>query len=112
MMPGMNPRKMQQLMKQMGMKQKEIEAVRVIIETPEGNLVFENPSVTETQVQGQSTIQIMGKYTKVEAVKDVVIPDEDVALVSAQAGVSKEAARAALEHANGDLAQAIMDLQG
>ncbi len=99
-------------MKQMGMKQKEIEAVRVIIETPDGNLVFENPSVTETQVQGQSTIQIMGKYTKVQPATEVVIPEGDVELVSAQAGVSKEDARAALEHAKGDLAQAIMNLQG
>ena len=112
MMPGMNPRKMQQIMKQMGMKQKEIPAMRVIIETQDGNLVFENPSVTETQVQGQSTFQIMGKYAVVKQETEIDIPDEDVELVSSQAGVTKEAARKALEIAKGDLAQAIMDLQG
>lgn len=99
-------------MKQMGMKQKDIEALRVTIETPDGNLVFENPSVTETQVQGQSTFQIMGKYAKVEPVKELVIPDDDIDLVCAQANVSKEEARKALEEAGGDLAQAIMNLQG
>jgi nascent polypeptide-associated complex subunit alpha len=103
---------MQQLMKQMGMKQKEIPAMRVIIETQDGNLVFENPSVTETQVQGQSTFQIMGKYAVEKQETEIVIPDEDVELVSSQAGVTKEAARKALEIAKGDLAQAIMDLQG
>ena len=38
MLPGMNPRKMQQMMKQMGIKQVEIEATEVIIKTEEKNI--------------------------------------------------------------------------
>jgi nascent polypeptide-associated complex subunit alpha len=103
---------MQQLMRQMGMKQKEIPALRVIIETDEGNLVFTSPSVTETQIQGQSTFQIMGTYTMQSIETEPVIPDDDVELVSSQAGVSRDKAREALVRSKGDLAQAIMDLQG
>ncbi|MHC1605242.1 MAG: nascent polypeptide-associated complex protein [Candidatus Methanofastidiosia archaeon] len=108
-MPGMNPRKMQKLMKQLGMKQKEIEALKVIIETPKGNLIFENPQVTETQVQGQSTFQIVGKYTLQN--REEEITEEDIKLVSEQAKVSKEKALEALKEAKGDLAQAIVELE-
>lgn len=109
-MPGMNPRKMQKLMKQMGMKQNEINAIKVTIETPDGTLVFENPEVTETKIQGQSTFQVVGSYTKKR--EEVEIPDDDVELVMAQTNVPMERAREALEKTKGDIAQAIVELQG
>jgi nascent polypeptide-associated complex subunit alpha len=40
----------------------------------------------------------------------LLIPEEDVHLVAQQAGVDVEAARKALEAAEGDLAQAILNL--
>lgn len=110
MMPGMNPRKMQKLMKQMGMKQNEINALKVTIETPDGTLVFDNPEVTETKIQGQSTFQVVGSYTMQQ--EEIEVPDDDVELVVAQTNVTKEQARTALEKAKGDIAQAIVELQG
>ncbi len=41
----------------------------------------------------------------------VEIPEEDILLVAQQANVSMEKARAALEATEGDLAQAILNLQ-
>jgi alpha-NAC-related protein len=101
---------MQQLMRQMGMKQKEIPALRVIIETDEGNLVFTSPSVTETQIQGQSTFQIMGTYTMQSIETEPVIPDEK-SNCKLPGWCIKGQAREALVRSKGDLAQAIMDLQ-
>ena len=37
MIPGINPKQMQKAMKQLGMKQEEIQATEVIIKSPEKN---------------------------------------------------------------------------
>ena len=39
MLPGMNPRKMQQMMKKMGIAQQEVDATEVIIKTAEKEIV-------------------------------------------------------------------------
>jgi nascent polypeptide-associated complex subunit alpha len=130
---GMNPRKMKQMMKQMGIDVEEIDAERVVIETADGDLVFDGAQVTKMDAQGQETYQIVGSPDEVDdagvggaaAVEgdDAVaieeadddgpteIPDEDVRTVAERAGVSKSEARAALEDADGDLAAAILDLE-
>ncbi len=130
----MNPRKMKQMMKQMGIDVEEIDAERVVIETADGDdLVFDGADVTKMDAQGQETYQIVGSPDAVAdagaggaaAVEggdepalddadddgDDGIPEEDVKLVAQQAGVSKAAAREALEAANGEPARAISDLQ-
>ncbi|WP_277555630.1 nascent polypeptide-associated complex protein [Halobaculum limi] len=117
---GMNPRKMQQMMKQMGIDVTELDATKVVITTEDGEeLVFDGPQVTKMDAQGQETYQVVGSpetrdadagaepdadVTEVEAGG---VPDEDVELVAARAGVSKAEAREALEEADGDLAAAI-----
>ena len=64
---GLNPRKMKQMMKQMGIDVDELDADRVVIETPDDDLVFEAPQVTRMDAQGQQTYQIVGEP---EAVAD------------------------------------------
>jgi nascent polypeptide-associated complex subunit alpha len=126
---GMNPRKMKQMMKQMGIDVEDIDAERVVIETADGDLVFDGAQVTKMDAQGQETYQIVGSPTEVEsgsaagAVEaagadddaadegDAGIPDEDVALVAERAGVPQSTAREALEDADGDLAAAIAELE-
>ncbi|WP_049906397.1 nascent polypeptide-associated complex protein [Halorubrum aidingense] len=131
---GMNPRKMKQMMKQMGIDVEELDAERVVIETADGDLVFDGAQVTKMDAQGQETYQIVGSPTEVDdagaaespsavegdaeaaiddagADDDAEIPDEDVALVAERAGVPKSTAREALEDADGDLAAAIADLE-
>ncbi|RLM76001.1 nascent polypeptide-associated complex protein [Halorubrum sp. Atlit-26R] len=132
---GMNPRKMKQMMKQMGIDVEELDAERVVIETADGDdLVFDGAQVTKMDAQGQETYQIVGSPDAVAdagaggaaAVEggdaddpalddaddgDDGIPEEDVEQVAGEAGVSKSEARAALEDTDGDLAAAILDLQ-
>lgn len=106
MFGGLDPKKMQAVMKQMGIKQEEIEASRVIIEGPEKKVVITSPSVQKITMQGQVSWQITG-----EAKEEVGIKEEDIDLVAGQAGVSKEKARVALEKHGGDLAQALASLE-
>lgn len=63
--------------------------------------------------QGQKIFQVVGESLEERAIMrneeaKPKIPEEDVALVAEQAGVSLEEARAALEETGGDLAQAIL----
>ena len=107
----MNPRKMKQMMKQMGIDVEELDAERVVIETADGDdLVFDGAQVTKMDAQGQETYQIVGSPNAVAdagtggaaAVEggdaddpalddaddgDEGIPEEDVKLVAQQAGV-------------------------
>ena len=58
MMPGFNKKQLEQAMKQMGVKQENIEAEKVIIKTRDKNLVIENPEVTKINMMGQESLQI------------------------------------------------------
>ena len=103
---GFDPKKMQAMMKQLGMKQEDIDASKVIIEKNDGNkIVIENPSVARITVQGQETYQISGDSTEQEG-----ISEEDVKAVMEKANVDSKEARKALKENNGDLAEAILSL--
>ena len=111
MMPGMNPKKMKQMMKQIGMTMDQLEDVRqVVIYTAKGNYVFEQPEVVSTTMQGMTTYQVSGQAEFQPA--EVQIPEEDVTMVAEQTGASLEDARAALKGSNGDIAEAILKLTG
>ena len=106
MLPGMNPKMLQKAMKQMGVKEKEIDALEVLIKTSSGDLVIRDPVVKEIEMMGQKSLQVVGTIEEVSG-----ISDEDVATVASQADVSEDEARQALERCDGDLAEAILDLQ-
>jgi nascent polypeptide-associated complex subunit alpha len=134
---GMNPRKMKQMMKQMGIDVTELDAEEVVIKTADEELVFSDAQVTRMDAQGQETYQIVGQpetrergsgnaggedAAAVEAAEgaasadededeDEAIPESDVELVAQRAGVPKSDAREALEAENGDLAAAISRLE-
>ncbi len=108
MFPGLNPKKMQAMMKQMGMDQEEIDASRVIIEkTDNTKTIIENPSVTKIKMQGQETFQIAGDVSEESA--EVGVSEEDIQTVVEKTGASEEKAKQALEK-TGDLAEAILEL--
>ena len=95
-MPGMNPRKMQQMMKRMGIQQQEIDAQEVIIKTKDKQLVFSQPQVSKVNMMGQDTFQIIGEP---EEKPLSIIPDineEDISIVMQQVKVSKKEAEKAL----------------
>ena len=110
MLPGMgkiNPRQMQNLMRQMGIKSREIFAEEVIIKTDTGKLIITNPKVTEITMQGIRTYQIMGDIREeVEEFKE-----EDVKLVIEKTGCSREEAEKALKENKGEVAAAILSIQ-
>lgn len=110
MIPGMNPRKMQQMMKKMGIAQVEIDATEVIIRTPEKEIIITNPSVSKVNMMGQQTYQVVGEEHERSLSVQPEISDDDVKTVMEQAGVDEAAAREAIEKEEGDLAKAIMNL--
>ncbi|WP_254767195.1 nascent polypeptide-associated complex protein [Salinilacihabitans rarus] len=120
---GLNPRKMEQMMKQMGIDVDEIDAEEVVIRTDEHDLVFTDPDVTKMDARGQETYQIIG--TPEERERGAASADEgaadadagagvdegDVELVATRTGASEAEAREALERHDGDLAAAVADLE-
>lgn len=105
MFPNIDPKKMQAVMKQMGISQENIDALRVIIETESGRIKINNPSVTRIRMQGQDSFQISGDVEEV----DNEISGEDIRTIIEKTGCSDEEARTALEE-TGDLAEAILRL--
>ena len=110
MFPGLNPKKMQAVMKQMGINQEDIEANRVIIEQEEGNIIIENPSVAKVTMQGQETFQISGEIRQESKQDNKETIQEDITTIMEKTSCSKEKAAAELEKADGDIAEAIIAL--
>ena len=128
---GMNPKKMQRMMKQLGINIQELDDVdEIIIRTSDKEYVFSSDvAVTIMTAQGQKTFQIVGDpevrdrgteplrtaasskaEPEPEEEKHLVIPQEDIELICQQTGVSEEEARAALEECDGNPAEAILKL--
>ena len=108
MFGGLDPKKMQAMMKQMGIAQEEIPASRVIIEkTDNTKTIIENPSVTKIRMKGQETFQIVGDIS--EEAGEIGVSEEDIQTIVEKTGTSKEKAKETLEK-TGDLAEAILEL--
>lgn len=101
-----NMRDAAKMMRAMGIKQKEIDADEVVIKTADKELVISNPKVIEVDMKGMKTYQIMGDITE----KETGPSEDDVKMVMEQANVDEAKAKEALKKADGDIAQAIMDL--
>ena len=123
---GLDPSKMQQMMKQMGIDIDEIDAEEVIIRTSDEELVFTDADVQRMGAQGQETYNIVGSpETRARGASEIDagdeaeetddsedgIPQDDIDLVAQRTGASKSAAREALEATDGDLAAAVERLE-
>ncbi|MEF8882695.1 MAG: nascent polypeptide-associated complex protein [Halapricum sp.] len=125
---GLNPRKMKQMMEQMGIDMEDIDAEEVIIRTGEEELVFTDAEVQLMEAQGQKTYQVVGdpesraleggESTDTEESADTdestggdAFDAQDVEIVAQRGGVSESEAREALEANDGDLAAAVADLE-
>ena len=117
---GLDPRKMEQMMNQMGIDMDEIDAEEVIIRTDEYDLVFESPDVTKMDARGQETYQIIGSPQERDRdERDAAsgggssssYSDADVELVANRTGATEEEAIEALENNDGDLAAAVAELE-
>lgn len=105
-MSGMDPRLVKMAMKKLGIKQDELAASRVIIETLDNKkIVINNPQVSKVDMAGQVSFQISGEISEEE------FSEEDIKLVMEQTNVSREKAKKALEANHGDIAQSIIELK-
>ena len=104
---GINPKQVEMLMRQFGIKSEEIPAKKVIFELVDKKLVIENPTVNAIDAQGQKMYQVMGE-AKEEKGGDS--NEEDVKLVMEQSGATKARAEKALKEADGNIAEAILKL--
>jgi nascent polypeptide-associated complex subunit alpha len=108
-MGGLDPRRINSMMKQMGIENKELPVKKVIFELEDNSkIIINNPSVTEISMQGQKTYQVAGDISEE---KDLTIPEDDIILVSTTAKVSEEKAKLTLEKTKGDIAEAISQLE-
>ena len=123
----MNPRKMKKMMEQMGIDMEDIDAEEVIIRTPDEELVFTDAEVQLMAAQGQKTYQVVGDPESRErgeggasaiesgdddsGASDSAVDEDDVELVAMRAGVDEDTAREALEANDGDLADAVDQLE-
>jgi nascent polypeptide-associated complex subunit alpha len=116
-MKRISPREAMRIMQRLGMQVKELEdVIEVIIKKGDKKIIIEEPSVTLMNIQGQSVYQILGGRVREESiertVKKYVATEEDINLVMQQTGKSYEETKKALEESEGDLAKAILMLQG
>jgi nascent polypeptide-associated complex subunit alpha len=124
---GLDPRKMEQMMEQMGIDLVDIDAEEVVIRTPDEELVFTDADVQRMDAQGQQTYQVVGdpeprdraaggSTASDEGAEDTPdsddeIPQTDVEIVAQRTDSSEADARDALEAEDGDLAGAVARLE-
>ena len=108
MMPKINPKQMQHMMKQMGISQEKVDALEVIIRCSDRDIVITDPEVAKVHMMGQLTFQITG--TPEDRPRELIISQDDIQTVMSQTQASEEDARDAIAKSNGDLAEAIMAL--
>jgi len=108
MMPNVNPRQMQQMMKKMGIQQEDIDAEEVIIKCSDKTIIIRNPSVQKVNMMGQKNYQISGEETVESVDSTPEISEDDLKTVMDQTQVSEEDAKRALKDTEGNIAEAIL----
>ena len=107
----MNPRKMAQMMKKMGIAQEDIEANEVIIKCDDKEIVITEPSVAKIKAMGGEQFTISGTVNEREISSEPEINADDIQTVMDQAEVDEETAKKALDESKGDIAAAILNLK-
>jgi len=116
MMPNVNPRQMQQMMRKMGIQQEDIEAEQVIIVCHDKKIIIDNPSIQKVNMMGKYSYQISGDESEEprdsdeseESDEPVEVTEEDIKTVMDQTGGTEEEALQALGDTNGNIAEAII----
>jgi len=120
---------MQDMLRKMGVRNQEIDALEVIIMQKDGKkLVIKNPKVMEVEFSGQRTFQIVGDISMQEGKgkagssghgalgtgqqEEVIeVSDKDVKFVADTAMMPEKKARETLIKTRGDIAKAILILK-
>lgn len=107
----MNPKKMEQAMKKLGIAQQELDAHEIIIKCSDKEIIIKNPQVSRVNMMGQMTYQISGDEEEITKETTPEINDDDIKTVMEQANVNETTAKEALAITKGDIAEAIMGLK-
>ncbi len=106
MIPGMNPKQLEGMLKQLGMKMENISASQVVIKADGGDITINDPQVVKTTMKGQVVYQVSGNTS------EVAFTEEDVKLVMEQTGIQdRKKVEQALKESNGEVVEAIMKLK-
>ena len=114
MLPFLNPKKLQETMSQLGIKQEKIPALEVIIKCPDKQLVVKNPEVSKINFSGQEMLQVNGKIEELkeaaEEKQEQDFTEHDIEIVATKAKVSREKAKSILIKTK-DITKAILELK-
>ncbi|OYT43499.1 MAG: nascent polypeptide-associated complex protein [Candidatus Aenigmarchaeota archaeon ex4484_56] len=105
MFPNINPKQIEKIARQMGMKIETIDAEEVIIKSENSEIIIRNPQISKVCMKGQETFQISG-----EIIEKNLQEEEDIELIMQKTGVDKETAEKALKE-YGDIISAIKNLK-
>jgi len=106
MMPGMNPKQLEAMLKQLGMKMENISATQVVIKTDSGDITIDDPQVVKTTMKGQVVYQVSGNAD------EATFSEDDVKLVMEQTGIQdRKKVEQALKETGGEVVEAIMKLK-
>ncbi len=107
----LDSRQARRMLERMGVNLEQISDVEeVVIRTHSKDIVIKGATVSEVKAKGMRVFQVAGEQIEERNRESPKFTDEDVLLVSQQAGVSKETAYEALRESEGDLAKAILKL--
>ena len=106
MIPEMNPKQLEQMLKQLGMKMENIQSTQVVIKTDDGDITINDPQVVKTTMKGQIVYQVSGNTS------EAAFTEEDVKLVMEQTGIQdRKKVEQALKESSGEVVEAIMKLK-
>jgi nascent polypeptide-associated complex subunit alpha len=115
MMPNINPRQMEQMMRRMGVKQEDIDAEQVIIVCSDKKILIDNPSIQKVNMMGKESYQISGDESEEPLDSEdegdeapVEISEDDIQTVMTQTSGSRVDAEQALKDTSGNIAEAIL----
>ena len=107
---NLNPRKMESLMKQLGIKfeeMKDVEEVHLL--TSSGKYIIKPSDVKIINAQGVKTLQVIIKEMNYE--ESYSVDEEDIKILSEKASISYEDAKKLLEKHKGNLAEALLEIE-
>lgn len=106
MMPGVDAKKLEQMMKKLNMDMRQLEAEEVVIKMKDREIVISGPEIMITNMMGREVYQITGAISERKGVSS-----EDVKMVMQQTGADEEVVAKKLKELNNDLARAISELK-
>lgn len=99
-------KKVEEMMKKLNLKVRELEAERVLIQGKNKEIIIKKPQVMIADMMGKEVYQITG-----DVYERIPPKEEDIKIVMTKTGKDRETVVKKLEELNNDLARAIIELK-